>query len=116
MNKQQLLDHMKDLIKNSPDINYDQAVEDCMNLVNRLTSIEDSNETLRYTFEYINKSNGEMSEFSQMATSREEAETLIIPRIADLEFAGPEDIVLGDLISISKKVGDNYIACEGCAS
>lgn len=73
-------------------------------------------ETLRYTFEYEVVSSGEKSEFSQMATSKEEAAALIIARIADLEFTGEEDIKLGDLITISKQVGDNYVACEGCAS
>ncbi|WP_145052288.1 MULTISPECIES: hypothetical protein [Paenibacillus] len=73
-------------------------------------------ETLRYTFEYEVVSSGEKSEFSQMATSKEEAAALIIERIADLEFTGEEDIKLGDLIAISKQVGDNYVACEGCAS
>ncbi|WP_145410058.1 hypothetical protein [Paenibacillus xylanexedens] len=73
-------------------------------------------ETLRYTFEYEVVSSGEKSEFSQMATSKEEAAALIIARIADLEFTGEEDIKLGALIAISKQVGDNYVACEGCAS
>ncbi|MCM3175777.1 MULTISPECIES: hypothetical protein [unclassified Paenibacillus] len=73
-------------------------------------------ETLRYTFEYEVVSSGEKSEFSQMGTSKEEAAALIIARIADLEFTGEEDIKLGDLIAISKQVGDNYVACEGCAS
>lgn len=119
MHKQKLLDQMNNLYKQSPDSSYDLALKDCITLVERLTHIEAPSETLRYTFEYINRENGEQpvrSEFSQMATSREEAERLIVPRIADLEFTGPESIVLGDLISISKQVGDNYVACEGCAS
>lgn len=41
MNKQQLLDQLKNLMKSSPDINYDQAIEDCENLVKQLTHIED---------------------------------------------------------------------------
>lgn len=73
-------------------------------------------ETLRYTYLYSVLSTGETSEFSQMATSKEEAAALIVPRIADLEFTDESDIKLGDLISIDKKIGDNYIACEGCAS
>jgi len=73
-------------------------------------------ETLRYTYLYEVISTGGKSEFSQMATSKEEAAALIVARIADLEFTGEEDIKLGDLIAISKQVGDNYVACEGCAS
>jgi hypothetical protein len=73
-------------------------------------------QTLRYMFLYTVKSTGEKSEFSQMATSKEEAAELIVPRIADLEFTDESDIELGDLTSISRQVGDNYIACEGCAS
>ncbi|WP_340015563.1 hypothetical protein [Paenibacillus sp. FSL K6-1318] len=73
-------------------------------------------DTLRYTYLYEVVSTGEKSEFSQMATSKEEAAALIIARIADLEFTDESDIKLGDLISISKQVGDNYVACEGCAS
>lgn len=73
-------------------------------------------ETLRYTYVYSVLSTGETSEFSQMATSKEEAAELIVPRIADLEFTDESNIKLGDLISIDKKIGDNYIACEGCAS
>lgn len=71
---------------------------------------------MRYTFAYTVKSTGEKSEFSQEADSKEEAATLITSRIADLEFTDETDIELGDTIAISKKVGDNYIACEGCAS
>ncbi|MFS0855298.1 MULTISPECIES: hypothetical protein [Paenibacillus] len=71
---------------------------------------------MRYTYLYEVVSTGEKSEFSQMATSKEEAAALIVARIADLEFTDESDIKLGDLISISKQVGDNYIACEGCAS
>lgn len=74
------------------------------------------NEMLRYTFAYTVKSTGYSSEFSQIATRKEEAASLIVARIADLEFTDLEDIELGEVISISKKVGDNYIACEGCAS
>jgi len=73
-------------------------------------------ESLRYTYAYTVVSTGEASEFSQMATSKEEAASLIIPRIADLEFTEDSDIALGNLLSISKQVGDNYVACEGCAS
>ncbi len=73
-------------------------------------------ELLRYTYVYSVLSTGETSEFSQMATSKEEAAELIVPRVADLEFTDEADIKLGDLISIDKKIGDNYIACEGCAS
>ncbi|WP_017690775.1 hypothetical protein [Paenibacillus sp. PAMC 26794] len=73
-------------------------------------------DTLRYTYLYEVVSSGEKSEFSQMATSKEEAAALIVARIADLEFTDESDIKLGDLISISKQVGDNYVACEGCAS
>ncbi|CAI6085760.1 hypothetical protein Q9R46_23375 [Paenibacillus sp. RRE4] len=73
-------------------------------------------ETLRYTYLYEVISTGETSEFSQMATSKEEAAALIVARIADLEFTEESDIKLGDLIAISKQVGDNYVACEGCAS
>ncbi|WP_025678353.1 hypothetical protein [Paenibacillus massiliensis] len=73
-------------------------------------------ETLRYTFTYEVISTGETSEFSQMATSKEEAAELILPRIADLEFTDESDIRLGNLTAISKQVGDNYVACEGCAS
>jgi hypothetical protein len=73
-------------------------------------------ETLRYTYVYSVLSTGETSEFSQMATSKEEAAELIVPRIADLEFTDESDIKLGDLINIDKKIGDNYITCEGCAS
>jgi len=73
-------------------------------------------DTLRYTYLYEVVSTGEKSEFSQMATSKEEAAALIVARIADLEFTDESDIKLGDLISISKQVGDNYVACEGCAS
>jgi hypothetical protein len=73
-------------------------------------------ETLRYTYLYEVISTGEKSEFSQMATSKEEAAALIVARIADLEFTEESDIKLGDLIAISKQVGDNYVACEGCAS
>ncbi|MCP1184925.1 hypothetical protein [Paenibacillus sp. 1781tsa1] len=71
---------------------------------------------MRYTYLYEVVSTGEKSEFSQMATSKEEAAALIIARIADLEFTDESDIKLGKVINISKKVGDNYIACEGCAS
>lgn len=71
---------------------------------------------LRYTYLYEVVSTGEKSEFSQMATSKEEASQLIVERVADLEFTDKSDIKLGDLISVSKQVGDNYVACEGCAS
>ncbi|WP_339193786.1 hypothetical protein NSQ20_12425 [Paenibacillus sp. FSL K6-1122] len=71
---------------------------------------------MRYTYLYEVVSTGEKSEFSQMATSKEEAAALIVARIADLEFTDESDIKLGKVIAISKKVGDNYIACEGCAS
>ncbi|PYE51452.1 hypothetical protein HUB98_05535 [Paenibacillus barcinonensis] len=71
---------------------------------------------MRYTYLYEVVSTGEKSEFSQEATSKEEAAELIVARIADLEFTDESDIKLGKVIAISKKVGDNYIACEGCAS
>lgn len=71
---------------------------------------------MRYTFEYEVLSSQSSSEFSQEAESQEEAATLIVARIADLEFTDESDIKLGEVIAISKKVGDNYIACEGCAS
>ncbi|OMF17221.1 hypothetical protein BK131_04450 [Paenibacillus amylolyticus] len=74
------------------------------------------NETLRYTFKYTVKSTGECSEMSVMADSKEDAEAIIPARIADIEFTEEDDIELGELLSISKKVGDNYVACEGCAS
>ncbi|MEC0110429.1 hypothetical protein P4H27_26010 [Paenibacillus taichungensis] len=74
------------------------------------------NETLRYTFAYTVKSTGERSEMSVMAGSKEVAAEIISSRIADIEFTEEDDIELGELINISKKVGDNYIACEGCAS
>jgi len=71
---------------------------------------------LRYTFTYKVLSTGEESEFSQMAENKEEAAVLIVGRIADLEFTEVSDIHLLKLTDISKQVGDNYIACEGCAS
>ena len=71
---------------------------------------------MRYTFEYDVISSQSSSEFSQEAESQEEAAALIVTRIADLEFTDESDIKLGKVIAISKKVGDNYIACEGCAS
>ncbi|OMF05245.1 hypothetical protein BK129_14755 [Paenibacillus amylolyticus] len=74
------------------------------------------NSTLRHTYAYEVISTGESSEFSIMADNSEDAEKLILPRIADLEFTEESDIRLGKLLSVSKKVGDNYVACEGCAS
>ncbi|MBD8836263.1 hypothetical protein IFU39_00320 [Paenibacillus sp. CFBP 13594] len=71
---------------------------------------------MRYTFIYEVLSDNSSSEFSQEAESQEEAAELIVARIADLEFTDESDIRLGKVINISKKVGDNYIACEGCAS
>ncbi|OPG98915.1 hypothetical protein B2I21_08475 [Chryseobacterium mucoviscidosis] len=73
-------------------------------------------EVFRYTFAYTVKSTGEYSEMSQLATSKEEAKAIIPARIADIEFTEEDDIQLGELINISKQVGDNYVACEGCAS
>ena len=71
---------------------------------------------MRYTFEYIVLTTRERSELSQEAESKDEAEALILPRIADLEFTDESDIEILQLLSVSKQVGDNYIACEGCAS
>jgi hypothetical protein len=71
---------------------------------------------VRYTFEYIVLTTRERSELSQEAESKDEAEVLILPRIADLEFTDESDIEILQLLSVSKQVGDNYIACEGCAS
>ncbi|MEK4273181.1 hypothetical protein [Paenibacillus sp. FSL R7-0026] len=71
---------------------------------------------MRYTFEYRVISSNSKSEFSQEADSQEEAAALIVTRIADLEFTDESDIKLGKVIAISKKVGDNYVACDGCAS
>ncbi|MER2061451.1 MAG: hypothetical protein ABS894_00820 [Aerococcus urinaeequi] len=73
-------------------------------------------EKLRYTFAYTVNSTGERSEMSVMAESKEDAEAIIKDRIADIEFTEVDDIELGELLSISKQVGDNYVACEGCAS
>jgi hypothetical protein len=74
------------------------------------------NPTLKHTYAYEVISTGEKSEFSIMADNSEDAASMIVPRIADLEFTEPDNIRLGELLSVSKKVGDNYVACEGCAS
>ncbi|MMZ45659.1 hypothetical protein D1872_72630 [compost metagenome] len=72
--------------------------------------------SLRHTYAYEVISTGYESEFSVEADNSEDAAQLIVGRIADIEFTDEDDIRLGKLLSVSKKVGDNYVACEGCAS
>ncbi|MNC62498.1 hypothetical protein D3C75_1125260 [compost metagenome] len=72
--------------------------------------------SLRHTYAYEVISTGYVSEFSIEADNSEDAAQLIVGRIADIEFTDEDDIRLGNLLEVSKKVGDNYIACEGCAS
>ena len=71
---------------------------------------------LRYTFEYFVKSEAKTDQISVLATSREEAEQKALPMAADYEFRDIEDIELRGCINIDKKIGDGYVACEGCAS
>ncbi|WP_433943002.1 hypothetical protein [Paenibacillus sp. SN-8-1] len=73
-------------------------------------------ETLRYTFAYQVISTGKEEQISVLAESKEKALQLALETAYDYEFTTEDDIKMGDLLSISKAVGDNYIECAGCAS
>lgn len=73
-------------------------------------------ESLRYTFAYKVISTGKEEQISVLAESKEQAAQLALETAYDYEFTSEEDIQMGELLSISKAVGDNYIECAGCAS
>ncbi|GIP23817.1 MULTISPECIES: hypothetical protein [Paenibacillus] len=73
-------------------------------------------ENLRYTFAYTVISTGKEEQISVLADSKEQAAKLALETAYDYEFTTEDDIQMGDLLSISKAVGDNYIECAGCAS
>jgi hypothetical protein len=65
----------------------------------------------RYSFEYVYQNS--TSQFSIVANDEEEAKNQIKERVADIEFATPEEITITKLVkSFDDK--DNYYECEGC--
>ncbi len=78
--------------------------------------IDVDNEILRYTFAYKVLSTGNEEQISVFADSKEKASELALETAYDYEFTSKEDIEMGQLLSISKAVGDNYVECAGCAS
>ncbi|MHA0856568.1 hypothetical protein [Paenibacillus sp. CMAA1364] len=74
------------------------------------------NETLRYTYAYKVISTGNEEQISVFADSKEQSYDLALETAYDYEFTSKEDIEMGELLSISKAVGDNYVECAGCAS